>query len=201
MRLKVIFISLMVFYFQSSQFAYCHDWNIKDSIIVHVDTTSIICEDYIFFVRSEYIKDSLDQNEAQSFYPMILEQVVVIIKKGKIIYQKPHPVNKILLQSANSGPILMQENKIQQIGVVRGNGKCFFTISGYGGCISCTEFSAILNSEGKMIWCYYGDRFKTIIYKGRRRIFFRNGINEQEHRAGKYPTVYVLDAFYRENGY
>ncbi|MEO6884098.1 MAG: hypothetical protein ABI199_08750 [Bacteroidia bacterium] len=129
-------------------------WVYKDSIYTY--EKDISNGEYSLSVRTTCLNDSVKPEETNIFNPVVLKQEMIFMKKNKIIYERKFPALEITQMVYNYKKVKMCENVIYEIGLISGLKIPFYTVYGYGGCNSCSEYFGYFTLDGKLLWEYYG---------------------------------------------
>lgn len=124
-----------------------------DSLILY-DTTSVRSGKYAITVTSKYIQTNKEER------PVCLTQQVKLLYRDVEVYNKPHK-SMIKTQTINGKKVNYLDNDIIEIGIVEGQKDSVFSISGYGGCVWCTEYNELFDKDGKSIYLSYYDKHKV----------------------------------------
>lgn len=161
-----------------------------ETTVCHFDSVEMIKGNYSIKVISCFIDDSIPIEEPAPFYPIYVNQVVIIKKKDSVIFAKPHPVEYIYQQTFSNNVIPMMKNYIYNIGIVGEGEDMLFTIDGYGGCNACTEYYSLYNVDGGMEYCYYGETRNVLFQKGNMfKVLKKHNIPDTIYRQQTYPII------------
>lgn len=118
------------------------------------DTTNLNSGNFRITVISQYI------TSAQEDRPIFINQQVKLLYNDVEVYNKAHKSN-IKTRTIDGEKVDCLENGIIQVGIIEGRGDSVFSISGYGGCMWCTEYDELFNKKGESIYLLYHDKQKV----------------------------------------
>lgn len=126
--------------------------NLKTHYNCFIDSTIISKGKNTLKIISCFIDDSVHFSEQSLFKPIFISQMIYLLENDTVIYSSPYNV-KIIYQKDYNGNIMpMLENVICEIGIIGDEPNILYSISGYGGCSSCTELNELLDRNGKIVW-------------------------------------------------
>lgn len=124
-----------------------------------------ICENGICLkIYSELIDESTKNDSVHSFKFACTEQRIGFSRNGVEILGKMPKMGTFPYTLDNGQIIDVLENEILYIGIVRGKKDFLFSLIGDGGCNACSEFYALYNKNGTLVYCDYFDS-NSIFYQ------------------------------------
>ena len=106
--------------------------------------------DYSLEIKTFYFDDEQALNNQLLPNSTVFKQTLIFKRDGKIIAQKDFPVKKKIIKK-NGTKLIVLDNVIYQIGMVKGKKGGFYKIDGSGGCNGCSEYWGAYSMQGKLL--------------------------------------------------
>lgn len=164
----------------------------SNKLETYLDTTEVNFNKYKLKLISIFINDSVSSNETNMFNPICLSQIICFSINDSMVYSAPQPVRYITQMNNQGKKILMMENVVNEIGFLEGKEGLLFSIEGYGGCNSCTEYRALYNDKGEIVYCRYSNQ-KTVYSKigELQSVLKKYGIESSTYQSGDFTKAKV----------
>jgi len=109
---------------------------------------SVCYKGYVCRIETSFLGDSVAFEEIHLFQPIILNQRIVFLNKGKVLSICYNKSKKIYQKDIKGNKILMLSSVYSYVRVVSGKYHSAFAIGTYGGCNSCSETLAFYSLTG-----------------------------------------------------
>jgi hypothetical protein len=120
--------------------------NKNKAILERFDTLTYLSNALV--IKSVYINQPTSYKSKHKFKKMIIQQEVFFLKNDSVLNRFFFPVKKFSTISAKKNKIKILENIIITLKLYRYNNRFFYEIGGYGGCNTCSEYTALFNLDG-----------------------------------------------------
>lgn len=162
----------------------------NDSIFMYKDCLQ--CDEYELCIETYCLYDSVIKSESNLFNPVCIKQELFFFQEGSILKKIDYPVNKIKQVVFSGNKIEMLENVIINIGVIDGKRGSLFSVKGYGGCNSCSEFYGLYSLKGELLWYSYAKKNEVFNQFGDfNQIIHQYGIKENIIFESSYKKICV----------
>ena len=128
----------------------------------YVEEATIFYKQYSIVVKSYYVKDSVDRSGSNLFNPVCIKQTIYFYKEHQLIRTLYSSAKKIIQKISSGKKMMMLENVIVSIGLIKCKNGIFVVIEGSGGpeCDSCSFFEGIYNLTGGALAVNYATKYK-----------------------------------------
>ena len=119
-----------------------------------VKTDSIVNQQYKLSIESSFVKEVID-TPSVLFNVCVLSQVMIFSSKDSIFSKVKYPVRFFSIKTKSKKDIIIQENNIYEVSIVKGDKGWFYKISGGSILNTQSEFYGVYSPTGKLLWYSY----------------------------------------------